>query len=63
VNRLEQAFHLIDLWYSFKTPPIEKIKVVYQDQVCLTVSWQETLGENYQVKGIKSGDEWILNRV
>ncbi len=52
---------ILRVWYAGPVPSISKINVLWEDDVIISLRWQEETGQWCQTKAIRSGKEWILN--
>ena len=52
---------ILRTWYQGPVPNISKLNVLWEDEVIISLRWQEESGAWRQTKAIRSGREWILN--
>ncbi len=52
---------ILRTWYQGPVPNISKLHVLWEDEVIISVRWQEESGDWRQTKAIRSGHQWILN--
>ena len=58
-KRLEIVQRILETWYGGQVPPIQKLNIVWQDPVIVTLQWTEESGQSLQVKTLLKGEEEI----